>query len=250
MHSLIMFLLWAFPGQTECQPGDTASYLYQPSYCIDDLRRLPARPYQPQAGDIFLGTDKSKILQWAHVVAGSKGVHHSGIVVAGADGRLALLEGGPQNTLRCKIVDLIPELCHYECQERVWIRRRRCPLTPEQNAALTCFACRQDGKRFALWRMLNQLTPMRARGPFINCFGGPHGERDAYFCSELATEACVFAGLMDPCHTRPAATYPRDIFLDDSGNRFLAQHQSFADGWYPPARWTSGSVMGAADKTE
>jgi hypothetical protein len=235
--ALLSFVLAAQPA-VPCQPEECVSYLYQPSYCHDFCLRLPAERYCPQPGDIFLATDKNRVIQWGHNVAGTRGVHHSGIVVARPDGSIALLEGGPHNTAHCEIVDLIGELRSYACHERVWIRKRRCPLTCEQNAALTAFACRQDGKRFAFMRVLGQLTPLRARGPFINLKGGPHGDRNTYFCAELAMEACVAAGLVDPCTTRPSATYPRDMFLDDSSNRYLACHLDLSCGWYPPARWT------------
>jgi hypothetical protein len=68
--------------------------------------------------------------------------------------------------------------------------------------------------------------------------GGPHGNRRSYFCSELVTEACVAAGIMDPATTRPAATYPSDLFFDCSLNPFLDKNLKLAPDWDPPARWT------------
>jgi hypothetical protein len=86
-----------------------------------------------------------------------------------------------------------------------------------------------------------QLTPFRARGPIRTAFvGTPHGlDREAYYCSELVCEACVYTGLMDARTTRPSATYPRDLFMDHSLNPWLNKHLKLAPAWDPPARWTS-----------
>ena len=78
----------------------------------------------------------------------------------------------------------------------------------------------------------------RTRGPIRTCFmGRPHGDRSMYFCSELATETCVAAGLMDPETTRPSATYPADLFWGRSINPYLDHHLNMDASWWPPARW-------------
>jgi hypothetical protein len=69
--------------------------------------------------------------------------------------------------------------------------------------------------------------------------GGPHGDRCAYFCSELVTESLTAAGALDPATTRPAATYPHDLFFDQSYNLYISHHLPLACDWYPPARWSS-----------
>ena len=74
--------------------------------------------------------------------------------------------------------------------------------------------------------------------------GGPHGERNSYFCCELLMEACVAAGLVDPVTTRPAATYPRDVFFDRSCNPHLNRHLNLSCDWHPPARWVSSVPNG------
>src|SRR5262249_32918889 len=128
---------------------------------------------------------------------------------------------------------------HVRCGDRVWVRRRRMPLTAEQSARLTAFAEAQAGKPFAVLRLMGQLTPFRSRGPVRTWFvGRPHGERRSYFCSELVLEACVAAGLLDPVTTRPAATYPRDLFFGRSLNLYLDRHLCLEPDWDPPARWT------------
>jgi hypothetical protein len=229
-----------------CVLGDNpaavaGSFLYQPAYCTDDMRLAPARPYQAQPGDIFLASDRGRIARATHWVVGAAGVHHSGIVFARPDSSLAILEAGPYNTLHVETLDVLPHLQEHEQRgEKVWIRQRRVPLTAEQSARLTEWALAQDGKRFAVVRLGAQLTPFRSRGPLRTCFiGGPHGERRNYYCSELVMESCVAAGLVDPAAARPAATYPRDLFMDRSNNPFLNHHLDLSPCWFPPARWAS-----------
>jgi hypothetical protein len=55
----------------------------------------------------------------------------------------------------------------------------------------------------------------------------------------------VAAGLLDPERTRPAAMYPRDIFMDRSPNLFLNRIMHFKECWHPPARWTQCPVSAA-----
>ena len=224
----------------DCAHPEPCSYLCQPSYCLDYELRGPACPYVPQPGDIVLATDGSLFWKLMHNLAGTSHPTHSAIIFARPDGSLAILEGGPHDTLHCRALDWLPHLLSYEAEGRVWIRRRAVPLTPEQCARLTEFAMAQDGKWFALWRLGVQLTPFRTRGPIRTAFvGKPHGSRWSYFCSELVTESCVAAGLLDAETARPSATYPRDLFFGRSLNPYLDKHLPLAPCWDPPARWIS-----------
>lgn len=214
------------------------SYLYQPAFAMDYELRQPVEPYVPQPGDIFLATGRERWAKWGHWLAGTGAPQHSGIVLACPNGRLVLLEAGPHNTFHCGLADVVPQLHSYAVIERVWIRRRRIPLTAEQSDCLTAFALCANGKRFAVLRMLAQTTRFRSRGPLLEWgFGGPHGERSSYFCSELLGEACVAAGLLDPVMTRPAAMFPRDFFFGRSDCAFIDQYLDMSE-WDPPARWT------------
>ncbi len=222
-----------------------ASFLYQPGYHLDDVLCGPAEPYCPQAGDIFLATDNALWAQAGHRMAWSGPPHHSAIVFFRPDGTPAILEAGPHNSLTVETVDLLDHLTsHDSVGEKVFIRRRCVPLTPEQSCKLTAWALAQEGKPFAMWRLVCQITPFRTRGPVRTYFmGKPRGELDKFFCSELVLESCVHVGLLDPADVRPSATYPRDLFFGTSHNPFLCQHlKVLADGWYPPARWTSCPV--------
>jgi len=214
------------------------SYLYQPAFCIDDVLRGPAEAYLPQPGDIMLRLDNSIFWKVTHYMALAFDPNGSGIVFARPDGSLAVLEAGPNDEPWVEALDLLPHLKQYTVG-KVWIRKRRVPLTPEQSERLTAFALSQDGKRFALGRLGGQLTPFRSRGPLRTWFvGKPRGDRPSWFCSELVSEAGVAAGLLDPARTRPAATYPRDLFFGRSFNLFLDRNLEINDGWRPPARWT------------
>jgi hypothetical protein len=214
-------------------------FLYQPAYCVDEVLRPPVTPYVPQPGDLLFCTDYTIFWTVTHDWAGAGHPHHSGIVVARPDGRLAALEAGPYDTLHIRICDLGPHFERYtEMGEPIWVRRRKTPLTCEQSARLTAFALAQEGKHFALIRQGAQLTPLRCRGEWRTYWmGGPHLDRVSYFCSELATNALVAACLLDPADARPSATYPSDLFFDHSANRFLNEHLNLSADWYPPARW-------------
>jgi hypothetical protein len=217
-------------------PAD--SYLCQPSYCLDRALHGPLRPYVPQPGDIMLATDHSRFWAIAHNLALTGHPHHSGIVVALPDGQLGVLEAGPHDTLHVEILKLLPNLQEYEREGPVWIRQRAVSLSQEQSARLTAFALGASGKRFAVLRIVVQVTPFRTRGPLRTRFvGWPHGDRRKYFCSEVVLEACVAAGLLDPETTRPSATFPRELFFDRSANPFLDRYFKLAPCWEPPARW-------------
>jgi hypothetical protein len=240
-------------GQTETP----AAFLYPPSFDIDSKAAGSPEAYRPQAGDIFLCTDRILIFQLGHWLAGSGAPHHSGIVVALADEKMGLLEAGPHNTLTVRLIpDLAAHLRTYEAKgERVWIRQRLTPLTPEESRHLTEFAQAQNGKWFAGLRLVGQLTPFRSRGPVrTRWLGKPHGNRSSYFCSELVTESCVAAGVLDAKRARPSATYPRELFFGRSTNPILNENLQINDGWLPPARVTcspsAGSIKTAARNGE
>lgn len=226
------------------RPAPAGSFLWQPTYELDFCLRGPAREYVPQPGDIVLSTDGSVFWKAMHNLAGTSHPTHSMIVYARRDGTLGILEGGPHDTLKCRTLDVLPHLLSYEEEGRVWVRRRAVPLSAEQSMRLTAFAEATDGRRFALGRLAEQLTVFRTRGPVRTFFvGHPHGlEQSSYFCSELVTEALVYAGLLDPRTARPSATYPRDLFMDRSPNPYLNKHLKLAPAWDPPARWTSAAA--------
>jgi hypothetical protein len=228
-----------FAAPVDAKPAE--SFICQSAYSLDKAIRVPLRPYEFQPGDILFPTDRTIFWSVTHDLAGAFQPHHSGIVVARPDGSLGILEAGPHDTVHIKILEPIPSLKEYERKGPVWVRSRVTPLTEDQSRKLTEFAMKQEGKRFAIIRQGAQLTPFRSRGPLRTWFvGKPSGpDRSAYFCSELVTEALVAAGLIDAETARPAATYPRDLFMDHSYNLYINKHLKLAPEWDPPARWTS-----------
>ena len=238
-------LLWILSLGT---PGEAegTGYLYQTGFEVKGELREPSRPYHAQTGDIFLSTDRLRIAVIGHKLAGGQGIHHSGLILVRPDGSPASLEAGPHHALSVRVLDVVENLGRYEEEgNSVWIRQRKTPLTAEQAKLLTEFAMNQDGKGFAWERVLGQLTPFRSRSHLrYLAMGGPHGERRRYFCSELALETLLAAGLLDPNRTRPAATYPCDLFFGTSDNSFINENLDINASWEPPARWSLSPAPG------
>ena len=151
------------------------------------------------------------------------------------------MEAGPHNCLTVKVLDLTWSLSSYQAKgNSVWIRRRSAPLTPDQADKLAGFAMAQDGKRFALGRMLAQLTPLRSRSLlWTGCVGKPHGDRDSYWCAELVLETCLAAGILDPNRIHPCCTYPSELFFGRSANPYVDESLTINDSWEAPAPWSS-----------
>jgi hypothetical protein len=215
-------------------------FLDRPAYAVDDVYRPPQVLYAPQPGDLMFSVTNTRIYQLGHALSGAGELSHSGVIFRRPDGGLAALEAGPFDIPLIRSMDLIPYVAAYSNRGKVWIRTRCVPLTPEQSDRLTEFARMQEDKRFARLRLYAQVTPLRSRGPLrTEFFGGPHGpDRVSYFCSEMCAEALVDVGLIDAADARPAATYPADLFFDESPNPFLNEHFKLGPaGWNPPARW-------------
>ena len=152
-----------------------------------------------------------------------------GIVVAQPDGRLGILEAGPDAHPHVYVLDLNARLHCFK--GRIFVRRLNCPLTCTQSARLTEFALAQVGKRYALGRFLRQITPFRARGALRSkWFGATNYNSKRWICSDLVAAALAYAGLTDPELMPANIVYPRD-FLD---NRYYDLHR-----WDAAALWSS-----------
>src|SRR6516165_7050521 len=126
----VVYALLAFAGLAGAtDPVDCSSYLYQPAFCIDDELRGPAESYLPQPGDLMLRLDNSWFWRITHYLALAFDQNGSGIVFARPDGTLAVLEAGPHDSLWVATPDLLPHLESYAAAGKVWIRKRRVPLT-------------------------------------------------------------------------------------------------------------------------
>src|SRR2546425_4037086 len=89
--AVTMFLascLWlGILGGSTAQAETGQAFLYATSFEIEGEPAGKPEPYQPQPGDIFLATDNLWFNKIGHWLAGSGAPHHSGIVVALADGQ-------------------------------------------------------------------------------------------------------------------------------------------------------------------
>ena len=241
-----LVLLGAGAVQAQTPGKAIGSYLYDPAYSLDYAIRGKARAYVPQPGDVLLATDPNFFWKVTHAMAFAFEPHNSAIIVQRRDGSLGVLEAGPNDTLWVGIPELLPHLKEYADKGPVWIRKHKMPITPEQNARLTDFAERQNNKRFAIGRLGILLTPLRDRGPIPYRMDGEAARRSrGFYCAELVMEACVATGLVDHETARPSATFPHDLFYDQSFNRYIAKHLPLANDWEPPAHWKDYVVDGA-----
>jgi hypothetical protein len=184
--------------------------------------------YQPQPGDIVLFARESKCQRCVYALAHTGRPFHASMVVALPDGRPSILEAGSFDFSHIYLADLAPRL--HAHTGRVWVRRLRKPLTPEQSAQLTAFAVEQTDKRFALGRLCLEATPFGAHGPVSGClFGSARIDRNSWFCSELVVAAAATVGLIDPQVMKPNTVFPRDLFYN---NPF-----DLSPCWEEPRKW-------------
>ncbi len=219
-------------------PDAPAGYLYAPARDVEAVARLPATRYAPQPGDVLLMSNSNAAWSVLYKIAFTGKPGHSAIVARMPDGRPGILEAGIGETLWTKFVPAEERLDSYP--GHIWVRRRTVPLTECQNLRLTEFADLARGGRYDVVGFARQVTPFRTRGPLRTyVVGKPRGAGRKYFCAEAVLEGLVYAGLIDEETTRPSATFPRDLFFDDSPNLYIKQHPPLACGWEPPALWTA-----------
>jgi hypothetical protein len=217
---------------------DEASYghIDQPAYSIDKQRRGPSFPYEPQPGDVLLLSNTNFAWATAYFMCGTGAPGHTALVARLEDGTLGIIEAGFNEEPFVNFTSLRDRLHDYP--GTIWVRRRKTPITAEQSKALTDYGRIINGRRYGVVRLLAQLTPFRSRGPIRTYFlGKPKGIRSSYICSEAVLEGLVMAGLLDAETTRPSATYPRDMFFDESLNLYINEHLPLAYDWNIPALW-------------
>ena len=181
---------------------------------VAETRTKPV-PYQPQPGDILLYDDFNRLFHAVFKLASTAPPTHTSMVIAGADGKPALLElTGPKViTARVQVMDVDTRLQSYP--GTVMVRRIREPLTPEQSQDLTQFAYAQQGKSFAAGRVALMVTPFCARtGLRQELFGHTYMNRNRWFCSELVVAACSKAKILDGNKCCANALFPHDLAVD------------------------------------
>jgi hypothetical protein len=193
--------------------------------------------YMPREGDLIFYDDHKPIWNLLFAYAGTGAPLHVGIVVKKTDGRLAVLEAGPDDTIWVNLIDLVPRLQHF--RGTITIRGCKKTLTPAESRALTKFAFLQDGKRYAILRLLLQGTWLRVRGPLEPFLARTHLDRDSWICSELAVAAGTVAGLFDPREVHSNVCYPRDL-VDN-------RRHDLGAVWNEAATWRATAQRSARD---
>jgi hypothetical protein len=230
---------WAILGcllSTAGMPDPMQSYLWAEEWRPDGICRVHAEPYVPQPGDlIFFSCPIPVIDDVLYWLAGSAPEpEYCAIVIALHEGTPALLDCAPDTA-----VVPVPFVCISEVYKRlqeydgtIHVRRLKCPLTPDQSAALTAFALDQKGKPMALLRCAALVTPFSPRGHLRSkLFGKTDLHRHAWSCSELTVAAGTAAGLFDPQQHKANTILPHDLFDDKA--------YDLSGTWYPAAQWSA-----------
>lgn len=172
-----------------------------------------ATPYVPREGDLLLFDDMSPFWTRLYKIAGTAPPFHAGIVMKKPDGQLAVLESGPDDTLHVFILDVQPRLLEFVGS--IQVRQAKRELTKEESEKLTNFSMAQEGKRYAMWRLLLQGTHFRHRGGVKEkIFATTYMDRHRWLCAEIVVTAATIVGLMDPQYVKGTVTYPLDM-VDD-----------------------------------
>jgi hypothetical protein len=225
LSSLLAVFLFGTPGADE-----HASYLFHMQAGPDQKSQMRGERFNPQPGDIVLFDDHSPLTAKVYRFIGTGNPLHAAIIFRKDDGSLGILEAGTNAVMKIFNFDLEPRLHGFD--GTILIRRLKSPLAPEQSKQLTQFAQAQEGKSYAIGRLLMQLTPLRPRSlPFAQHFGRTVVDRDRWICSELVIAAAATAEIWD-VHEYPAnLMYPRDLCYDERYD--LSPYYDTPGLWYP-----------------
>jgi hypothetical protein len=223
---LVMLAMMGTQPQTTNRP----SYLFKTDFEVNLPDNLRPERYCPRAGDLVLFDDHARWQRKLYECCGTSSPLHSGIVFSRPDGSLAILEAGPGAVFYVFIFELEDRL--HSFSGTMLIRQLKTPLTPEQSQRLTEFSLAQEGKKYALGRLMLQGTPIRAQGPVrTHVFGKTVLDRERWTCSELVVAALAAAGVLDGKAFPANAMYPRDLCYDERYN--LSPYYEPPALWYP-----------------
>lgn len=219
-----LMVLASLVGTTP-ETAEHQSYLFK---MTDPSASECGERYRPQAGDIVLFDDHSALTAKIYSCCGTSGPLHAGVVFRKADGKFATLEAGTNAVMKVFIFDLEPRLHGFD--GTILVRRLRQPITPEQAVQLADFAAQQEGKPYAIGRLILGAATLRARGTIrADLFGRTVLERNRWICSELVIASAVVAGVLNADDYPASAMYPRDLCYDE---RF-----DLSPFYEPPAQW-------------
>jgi hypothetical protein len=219
MTALLCVLL-CVTGTTPVASMGSGLELIGPS--CGECQRQGRMPYVPQPGDLVLFHHHSYAVNALYYLGFCGGTTHSGIVVAHPRGGVVMLEAPFLEPVT--FVDLASRVAAYK--GRVEIRRRKIPLTEQQSARLTAFACAQLGKPFHLPGMLLPTVTWPLDLFQDHCVSDKELNPPNWICSELVIAATIAAGLVTPCGVKPACVCADDLRTD----RIL----DLSCGWWPP----------------
>jgi hypothetical protein len=206
--------------------AEAPSYLFRLQRDGNDVQ-WHREPYRPRAGDVVLYDAKAPILSRLYRLIGTDGPLHAGIVFRRPDGSCALLEAGPNLVPRVFVLDVDKRMREYE--GTVLVRRLRKPLDEDASKKLTEFCLAQEGKSYAVLRVVLLSSPLRPRGWLQPYLGKTALDRNRWFCSELVVAAASAAGVLDPKTFHANAVFPRDLCFDETVN--------LRDFYEPPLLW-------------
>lgn len=184
--------------------------------------------YYPREGDVLLFTSKHPCY-WdiAYRLGRSGQPFHSAVVVRRSDGSLGLAQaGGDDDTIITlqSVKYYLEEMSLWRSNSGIWIRRRKCPLTPRQSAALTTFAEERIGLPFtSTWTVLLWWLPGQPIPETKN-------DQETWFCSEFVGQALKYAGLI-PQSVQAQLLTPRGLMFD--------KDVDLSRCWGPPIPWTA-----------
>src|SRR5207249_3184676 len=108
-----------------------------------------------QPGDIVLFNDHRAFTHLIYRISGTDGPLHAGLVFRRQDSSMAILEAGTNAVMKVFVFELEPRL--HEFDGTIVVRRLKKPMTEEQSDQLRDFALAQEGKPYAVGRVLLQL---------------------------------------------------------------------------------------------
>jgi hypothetical protein len=207
--------LLAFAVDQSIASENSAGYLKVEKKTADGKVEHKIIPYEPREADLVFYDDENPAWMGLFAYAGTGPPLHMGSVFKRADGSFAALEAGPDDTTRISLIHLDKRLHqfhqHYP-KGTITIRRCKKELPAAVSQELTKFAQAQDGKRYAVGRLLLQGTALRARGPIREkLLGATVLDRDSWICSELSVAAGTVAKLFDPKVVPSNVPYPKDL---------------------------------------
>jgi hypothetical protein len=210
--------------------AEPTSYLHrmQPK---DNKVEFQKELFRPQEGDLVLYDSHQPVITRIYKLVGTDGPLHTGIIYKKTDGTPAVLEAGAEYVPKVASFDIHKRLHEYDGS--VLVRRLKSPLTEEQSRKLTDFCVAQDGKYYAVGRLVLQGTPLRARGWRTPWLGRTALDRDRWICSELVVAAATAASVLDAKLFPANGLYPRDLTYDEHYD--LSPFYERPALWYPRA---------------